>query len=238
MKAANLKNQKNIQQQTIAENVPETKNEIPEKEGCAENASDKNSQDSKEGKVETINPENIGESLGDLGSRINTIIDQIAELSQSNKELSGRMAYKDEAIIRMQKRLEEYEKDLLKSIKEILIKDIILFYDSLAKFSKKFEPLGANNEDFSQEIKLLQDELLDILFTQNVELIACKTNQKYDRNYQKVIRTEPTDNEDEHEIITQIIRDGFIWNENILRKQEVVLKVHKKDVNKIVIQEH
>ena len=148
----------------------------------------------------------------------------ILELLSIAKEKNERDKYKDEAIIRMQKRLEEYERDLLKSIKESLIKDIILFYDSLTKFSKKFESGSFSNEEFNKEVKFLEDELLEILFAQNIEPTDSKINQKYDRNYQKVIRTEPTDNPDENEIVTQIIREGFIWNGNILRKQEVIVK--------------
>lgn len=148
----------------------------------------------------------------------------ISELLSIVKEKNERDKYKDEAIIRMQKRLEEYEKDLFKSIKESLIKDFILFYDSLIKFSDKFGSGSFTNEDFNKEVKLLIDESLEILFAQNIELIDYKANQKYDRNYQKVIRTEPTDNPEENEIVSQIIRDGFIWNGNILRKQEVIVK--------------
>jgi len=148
----------------------------------------------------------------------------ILELLSIIKEKNERDKYKDEAIIRMQKRLEEYERDLLKSIKEAVIKDIILFYDSLTKFSKKFESGSFSNEEFNKEIKLLKDELLEILFAQNIELIDSNTKQQYDRNYQKVIGTEPTDNADENEIVYQINREGFIWNGNILRKQEVIVK--------------
>ena len=155
----------------------------------------------------------------------NSNIDQrFSELLGLYSELNERMAYKDEAINRMQKRLEEYERGIFKSIKEAILKDIILFFDSLSRFRQKYESSPISQDEFLQETSFLQDELLEVLFSQNVEMINVDEDSKYDRDHQKVVKIEDTNNSQDHEKVDKIVRHGFKWDDRILRKQEVVIR--------------
>lgn len=163
------------------------------------------------------------ETISENSSRLSEIINMINENNERNK-------YKDEAIKRMQKRLEEHERGLIKSIKESLVKDILRFYDSLNAFINKFSESTYTKEEFNKELNILKDEFYELLFAQNIELINSNVNQKYDRNIQKVIRTESTYNLDEDCIVSNVIRDGFIWNGKILRKQEIIIKKYNNKI--------
>lgn len=175
-----------------------------------------------EGKIEADdNEEERFQQIFESLSANKSLLSKLIELVEINNK---RSQYKDEAILRMQKQIGEYEKGIIKSVKETLIRDIILFYDSLTGFYKKFKDEAKSINDFEYEYKLLEDELLDLLYCQNVERINLENNQKYDRTLQKVVRIEPTNNKNENELIIKKILDGFKWDEKILRKQEVVVK--------------
>jgi len=155
----------------------------------------------------------------------------LAEIRNLLENKIGANQYKDEAIVRMQKRLEDYEKGLVRSIKEPLIRDIILFYDSFAKFLEKFMS-KTRSKEFVHDVKILREELLQVLFSQDVEIIDARINGKYDRDSQKVVRSEPSDKSEDNEVVSHIIRNGFVLEGKILRKQEVVVKkyIEKKPI--------
>ncbi len=162
--------------------------------------------------------------VSEMVNKNSSILSKILNVVKLNDE---RNRYKDESILRMQKQLTEYEKDIKKSIKETLIKDIILFYDSLTGFYEKYKYQLKSIDGCNSEFELLVDELLELLFCQNIELIDIDIDQNYNRNYQKVVRTEPTMNTQENEKVVKKIRDGFKWDEKVLRKQEIVVKKFK-----------
>jgi len=162
--------------------------------------------------------------LDDLNATVATLREQLASLQELCAKGLGTNQWKDEAINRMQKRLDEYERDILRVIQEPLLRDLLLFYDSLTGLLEKSQKQAIKPEAFVKEVGFLRDELEEVFAVQNVTPVATGVHQKYDPKYQKVVRTETAASAEEHEAVTRVVREGFLWGERILRKQHVVAK--------------
>jgi len=169
-------------------------------------------------------PQQPGESVSKEIEKIAQFVDSI----KKNVELRNeRDKYKDEAIQRMSSQLAEHEKGLMEKIKEPLLKDFILFFDSIVRFRKKFSTI--DNEDLQRETNLLLEELQELLYTNDIEEIEELTESEYNRDVHKVKGQVPTSDPDKHHTIQEIVRPGFIWNEKVVRKQDVIIRVHETD---------
>lgn len=131
---------------------------------------------------------------------------------------------KDEAIARMQKRLEEYERGMLRALKEPLLRDLMLFYDSLVKLLHKCENGPPARLDYARELELLRAELLEIFSTQSMERIALPGESRYQSDLQKAVQIENAEQAEENQLVVRVVREGFTWEGRVLRKQEVAVK--------------
>ncbi len=131
---------------------------------------------------------------------------------------------KDETIGRMQKRLEEYERGMLRSLKEPMLRDLMLLYDSLDKLLSKSKNGVLATAEFARELELLRAELLEVFSTQNMEPITIAGEPRYQPELQKVVQIESAENAEENQLITRVVREGFVWEGRVLRKQEVAVK--------------
>ncbi|WP_170110756.1 nucleotide exchange factor GrpE [Flavilitoribacter nigricans] len=138
-------------------------------------------------------------------------------LAQVHKQSS----FKDETIDRLQKLVYSYEKGFIPSIKEPLLKDLILFKDSFNKFRTMF---SESSETLLREIDFLNDEIEDIFYTHDVDIIQVEGDD-YDRELQIVRKKIPTDNQALHRKIVEVLKDGYKSGEKILRKQEVAVYI-------------
>ena len=50
---------------------------------------------------------------------------------------------------------------------------------------------------------------------------------KFDRNVQQALSTEPAEKPEDDQTVARVVRDGFKWGAQVLRPQEVVVRVHK-----------
>ncbi len=89
--------------------------------------------------------------------------------------------------------------------------DLILLYD-------RIDLLKSENNI----LNTISDELLEILSKQNIEIIDVENNI-FDLSLQKVVDTQIVKEEEFDSKVIQVIRDGFIYEDKILRVQEVVI---------------
>jgi molecular chaperone GrpE (heat shock protein) len=135
---------------------------------------------------------------------------------------SQQEAAKDAIIQRMSKQIETYEVGVFRKIKDGLLSDLILLYDSIEKIEHRFSHY--NDSKLSSELELLKEEIEEILFRNDVEKIVEPTVKYYDRTFHKVIGKEQTDIEAEHLMVIRTAKQGFKADDRILRKQEVYVK--------------
>lgn len=82
-------------------------------------------------------------------------------------------------------------------------------------------------------LETIQDELLEILSRENIEAIEIESDI-LDLSLQKIVDTQIVEEEKYDSKVLQIVRDGFMCKDKILRAQEVVvgkyIKSEKEDI--------
>jgi len=160
---------------------------------------------------------------------IDKIYGFISSLKQDLEVRNERDKYKDEAIQRMSKQIASFEKGVFEIIKKELISEIISFYDLLLKFQEKFQTL--ENKEFQNEVDFLETELSNILFNNSIDEIDENIGEKFDRDIHRIKQKTETKDLEEDQKIIKILKKGFVWNEKVIRKQEVVIAEYKEPLD-------
>lgn len=153
--------------------------------------------------------------LNELVAIRETLEGELTKLREQNQS-------KDETINRLQEVVYQYEKGFISSIKEPIIKDVILFKDSFNKFKEMFSEAS---EVIVREIDYLNDELEDIFFAHGIEIIQ-QENDEYDRETQKVRKKISCEKPELNRKIAHIVKDGYRSEDKLLRKQEVAIFIY------------
>lgn len=178
--------------------------------------------------VEEILPNPISE-ISNTEIRIEEISEFISSIKSEVDVRNERDKYKDEAIQRMSKQIASFEKGVFETIKKELIFEVISFYDLLLKFQEKFQTL--ENKEFQNEVDFLETELSNILFNNSIDEIDENMGIEVDRDLHRIKQIIETNNLDDNQKIIKILKKGFIWNEKIIRKQEVIIAEYKESTN-------
>jgi len=220
-----------IKRKTMEENkkeeIKETENHSQEIELSLEKQTEL---DITEKEVENIEPEpttteevsetNITEKkIEEISEFINSIKNDIEVRNERDK-------YKDEAIQRMSKQIADFEKGIFEKIKKELINEIISFYDLLLNFQRKFKNI--ENKELQNEIDFLETEISNMLFNNSIDEIDENIGGDINRDFHRIKKKVETDDIKKNQKIQQILKKGFVWNEKVLRKQEVVITEFKE----------
>lgn len=109
--------------------------------------------------------------------------------------------------------------DLLDRVQKPLLSDLLLLYDNMKSYEKSL-----NNEDIFNNFKYILDELLEILYRQEVVPIEQNLSETFNSKFHKATKIENAESKDEDFKIINIVRNGFLWRERVLRPHEVVIK--------------
>lgn len=161
-----------------------------------------------------------------VGERIDRLLTKVDDLSGLVAQRGEFDQFRDEAIQRMSRQLEAHERGMMRKIKETLLKDIIGFYDTLENMQRRFERTD-DRDSVNRDIELLKDQVTEILYRNDVTRIDFDENPFYNRETQIVVRKETTGEETEHNRLAGCIRQGFLFEDKLLRKQEVIVKEFK-----------
>jgi molecular chaperone GrpE len=157
---------------------------------------------------------------------MDNILVEVAALHQMVKD---RLAYdqvKEEAFDRLYAEVEEVRQDrAFQQLRPVLI-DLILLYDRIEQGIQQIRELEASLPGVVQLLKSFRDEVLEILYRQDVEMIVV-ASPTFDRTLQQAIKIEPTALIDEHNHVACVIRRGFRYRNRILRPEEVIVKSYK-----------
>jgi len=154
--------------------------------------------------------------------RIFGAIDRLViEMSSLNQIVQERLSYdrtKEEAFERLYAELEDLKKNsAFEQIRPIYM-DLILLFDRIENINADMSHSTTSSPLFDI-LKTLSDEILEILYRREVELI--NTTDKFD---QKVIDIQSTCVEVENNQVVRVVRRGFRYRSQILRAEEVVIK--------------
>lgn len=170
--------------------------------------------------TEEVSETNITEKkIEEISEFINSIKNDIEVRNERDK-------YKDEAIQRMSKQIADFEKGIFEKIKKELINEIISFYDLLLNFQRKFKNI--ENKELQNEIDFLETEISNMLFNNSIDEIDENIGGDINRDFHRIKKKVETDDIKKNQKIQQILKKGFVWNEKVLRKQEVVITEFKE----------
>lgn len=158
---------------------------------------------------------------------INLVSQLNIELSNLKQIIENRLTYdkvKEDAFERLYGELEDLKKNSFFERSRPLFIDLILLFDRLENYRQ------TNIEESSQFTHLLKsfsEEILEILCRQCIDIIA--SSKTFDPTIQRAIKIEITSEKEEDNIVSEVIRKGFRYFDNILRPEEVIVKKFKQE---------
>lgn len=150
------------------------------------------------------------------------------EISESTKSIEQDLIHKikndatlKDAFEKLYGEMKLYKENFLQTATKPLVLDLILHYDNLKRKYKKL--LTEKDSDTTQKLLLdILEDVADVLYRRDVEIITCN-DLKFNRQLQRAIKVFPVADSEKDNDVIEIIRDGFLWQEKILRLQEVTI---------------
>ena len=140
---------------------------------------------------------------------------------------------KEQQINRLHAELQEYKHDLLAKTNRPLINGLIFMYDDMDKLVKKFED---SKEKLSTEqcIKILKEvgEDIEILLETNGTVTFVEDIDKFNPERQQVVKKVPASDREKVGRISEHIRPGFEYGNDLIRKERVAVYVYKENTIK------
>lgn len=153
-------------------------------------------------------------------------LDRLTEKVQLLQELFVKRVKDDsvqkEAFNALHAELQQYKGDAVRASQKPILKGLVLIYDAACRM---LESLPASKG--TDAVETLAEEIVELLHRHDVEIMT-EEPERFDAKIQMAIRTEPAAAEEEDQRVAQVVRQGFRWGQQILRPQEVIVKVYKK----------
>lgn len=159
-------------------------------------------------------------------SGMDTILAKVADLHQVIEEHLAYDRIKEEAFNRLYAEVEEVRQE--RSFQQLrpLLVDLILLYDRIEAGIRQLDELERGMPAVAQLLRSFRDEVLEILYRRDVEVIVVGS-PTFDRTLQQVMKLQPTASADEHNQVVRIVRRGFRHRNRILRSEEVIVSTYK-----------
>jgi molecular chaperone GrpE (heat shock protein) len=151
------------------------------------------------------------------------LLQEIKETIQSKLDYD---AVKEKAFDKLyeEMRRQKEASDLLDRAVKPILSDLLLLFDTMRKYETSLLNQSISNGDLLQEFRYISDELLEILYRQEVLPIDEDTSEPFNSKIHKATKTENAESKDDDFKIMSIVRNGFTWRDKVLRPQEVVIK--------------
>lgn len=181
---------------------------------------------------ESVSTEEVGESeqTKGLNELLSMLIENNSFLTEIKDLIENRLEYdavKEKAFDKLyedMRQQRELPNILDRNIKPLLT-DLLLLYDNMKHFDKFLtRQESSNSETILQEFKYLLDDLLETLYRQEVIPIEDDGSGKFNSKLHKATKTEAAKTQDEDFKIVDVVRQGFLWRDKVLRPQEVVIR--------------
>jgi molecular chaperone GrpE (heat shock protein) len=117
--------------------------------------------------------------------------------------------------------MSKYRDDAFRGAQKPLLKGMVQLYDTMKRSLEGLADAAAR-----EAVTLHMEELLELMHRHDVQRMS-ETPAKYDKATQQALATEPAAGPGEDQAVVRVVRDGFRWGGQVLRPQEVVIKVHK-----------
>lgn len=161
------------------------------------------------------------------------------ELRRSNELLHTRFLYdaaKEEMITRLHKELQEYKDDLYKKILKPVIMDLIVFADNMRSLAARYEETpdpGVIQERYRKlrsEFLKIGSHIEDLVYNYGVEPFSARPGETFNPKTQQARKNTITADPQEHKKILSSLSPGYTWDEQLLRRESVLVSVCEKQI--------
>lgn len=153
-------------------------------------------------------------------------------LEKLNNGFSKRIANdfaKDKALDKLYEQLDDYKNNFIKKAINPFIHDLILYYD---RINNNLLHLESDNisENIVSSIKMFKDELLEIFSRNGIEpMEQSEIGTHFNPEKSKALKKIETDDEKNHLTIKNILQEGFLQDNKILRPEVVEIYTFRQN---------
>lgn len=143
------------------------------------------------------------------------------EVNKLEKLFEERLRYdnaKEKAFDSLYERMKQYEGNYQASIKNSLIRSLLLLHDNMVTIETDLE----DQPIIQKYISALRQELLDILYAEDVEPMG-DLGKQFDHQLQQGVHTVPTVDLAKDNRVERVVREGFYIAGKVLRPQSVMV---------------
>ncbi len=146
--------------------------------------------------------------------------DEIAELKDKYMRLTAEFEnYKKRQVRDTQRTIQCNAADLLRELLPIL--------DNLRRAGDAVNQEGVTAEQVCEGVCLICDHMMEILAKQGMRKVEVKPGDVFDPNFMEAVSAVPTDEHKDHTII-EVILDGYVYGDIVVRPTKVVVAVTPK----------
>lgn len=166
---------------------------------------------------------------------------QLEEVYQLLKEVDDKFthkiatdAHKNQLFDKMYKELDSYKNDLYTKMLKPLVMDIIQFADNMGQLVGKYdaepdaESIAGSYKKLLSEFLKIREHMDDILYNNGIESFESQEGDLFDSRNQKVKKSIPTEIEEDNKKIEKSILPGYTWDDKLLRREMVCVKILEK----------
>lgn len=153
--------------------------------------------------------------------RVDKVLEKVSILEQLFVKRIKEDAVHAAAYNTLYQDMSKYRDDAFRGAQKPLLKGLVLLYDTMKRSIS-----GMGEGPGREAVELHAEELVELLHRHDVERMP-ESKGRFDRTTQQALGTEPAATPEEDQTVARIVRDGFKWGTQVLRPQEVVIKVHK-----------
>jgi molecular chaperone GrpE (heat shock protein) len=160
-----------------------------------------------------------------LQAQSQAVIDRLTRFeAQLAEHLSDTASCSRAAFDYLYDEMQSYKKNFLREAQRPLLLDLMMLYDSIDQLRRSYKHASSvDPATLFQNLDALQVEAEEILGRVGIERMSA-TPERLDVNLQRAVKTVPTDNPEEHMLVVEQIKAGFISGEQTLRKEQVAVK--------------
>jgi molecular chaperone GrpE len=206
---------------------------IQDNSQCDENTSTQNgSRDSEEEVVTLV--ENEDNSLQvSIEEKFAKLSNQIFQLNQEITQKFKVDESKDKIIDNLHRELQGFKDNQTKDFIKPIILELIQMMDRTKKQADEFESAEElNPKKLVNVIKNLVQDIEDILYRQGIDSYNCET-EAFDAKRQQIARTIKVDDPSKDKTVAEVVGNGYIWDEKIIRSERVKVYVYDQTKTKI-----
>lgn len=153
------------------------------------------------------------------------IINELSRIRTTLAQMEQEESASKQAFQTLYSEMEFYKENCMQKIENLLLQDLLRFYDSLSWFRQTLnlpeDTEAEKTEDVIDNFSIVFEEFTDLLQDRSITLLPSKTN--FDASLHRVVEIVSTDQEELHNTIKSVVKKGFQRQDQILRFEEVVI---------------